>query len=444
MKAKHHDFLPAVLEVQETPPSPLGRIIMWVVMTLLVISVVWAALGKVDIVAITRGKLVVNLLSRPVHSAVTAEIAQVFVKEGERVEKGQVLVRLNDTSLVAQREENILRQRLNTLNIQRLDILLKQYTDILIDGAEHDAENLLNQQDALSIPVSAHLHAEIAADRQEKQRYRNNQLTLQAQLQGFEAQQSMAQGQLPIYQKQYSALQLLYQRGGTSEDSLLEVRKRLLEANYSAQSALAKVREAQAAYQLSKVELSAYQADKIQKLQQERVERLTENALLTTQLSQLEAVLRQYQLRAPVTGTVESLVFRDAGAAVEAPQEVLKIVPDGEKLSAEVWVSNQDVGFLRLGQRVTVKIDTFDFTRYGWVTGTLSQLSTDAIEDKELGLVYKAVIQLEQELMNIEGAQRSLEPGMSVSAEIKTGKRTILSYLLSPMLEALDDVGKQR
>lgn len=442
MKTKHHDFLPAVLEVQETPPSPLGRVILWVVMLLLVLSVIWAGMGKVDIVAVTRGKLVVNLLSRPVHSAVTAEIAQVYVQEGQRVEKGEVLVQLNDRALVAQREENQLRQRINELNIQRLNILLQQYTDTpLAEGVDTE---LLHQQDGLSRPVLARLRAEVGADKQAKQRYRSNLATLQAQLDGYQAQQRMAERQLPIYQKQYQALQLLYQRGGTSEDSLLEVRKRLLEADYSANAALAKVRESQASYQLSEVELAAYRADRIQQLEQERVERLTENALLVTQLSQLDAVLRQYQLRAPVNGTVESLVFRDAGAAVEAPQEVLKIVPEGEMLTAEVWVSNQDVGFLRQGQRVTVKIDAFDFTRYGWVPGTLSQLSTDAIEDQDRGLIYKAVILLDHESMLVDGAQRQLGPGMSVSAEVKTGKRTILSYLLSPMLEALDDVGKQR
>lgn len=442
MKSNHRDFLPAVLEVQESPPSPLGRIIMWVVMSLLVISLIWASMGKIDIVAITRGKLVATLLSRPVHSAVTAEISQVFVAEGQKVKKGELLVRLNDSALVAQKDENILRQQINSLNIKRLDILRHQYMDT--NMMTNDIEARFEQQDMLNQQIIARLKSEIEADKQEKNRYLNNQRTLKAQLEGYLAQQRMAEEQLPIYQKQYNALQSLYRKGSTSEDSLLEIRKKLLEANYNHHSAQAKVQEAQSAVQLTKAELMSYKANKLQQLEQERVECLTENALLETQLKQQDAVLQQYQLIAPVSGTVESLVFRDAGAAVEAPQELLKIVPEGEKLSAEVLVSNQDVGFLNVGQRVTVKIDTFDFTRYGWVSGVLAHLSTDAIEDKDLGLVYKAVIELEHEHMSVDGTLRSLEAGMSVSAEIKTGKRTILSYLLSPMLEALDDVGKQR
>ncbi|ENW6032976.1 HlyD family efflux transporter periplasmic adaptor subunit [Salmonella enterica] len=91
---------------------------------------------------------------------------------------------------------------------------------------------------------------------------------------------------------------------------------------------------------------------------------------------------------------------------MEATQELLKIVPEGEKLSAEVLVSNQDVGFLHTGQRVTVKVDTFDFTRYGWVDGTLTRLSADAVEDKERGLLYRAVIRLDKTDIVVDGKKR--------------------------------------
>lgn len=442
MKISHRDFLPAVLEVQETPPSPLGRIVMWVVMLLLVLSVCWSALSQVDIVAVTRGKLAVSQLSRPVHTAVTAEIAQVLVREGQRVEKGQVLVLLNSASLQAQKEENQLRQRINDLHIARLNILRQRYADVLV--ADSLPEELLLQDPQLSHPVQAQLKAEIASDRQEKEGYRNSLQILDAQLESYQAQKVMAEALLPIYQQQYNALEKLYKNKMTSNDSLLETRKNLLEANYTANSTKAKVREARANHRQKGIELDSYMAEKISKVEQERVERLNENALLASQLKQQEAILRQYTLTAPVSGRVESLAFRDAGAAVEAPQEVLKIVPEGEKLNAEVLIGNQDIGFLQLGQKVTVKIDTFDFTRYGWVEGTLVHLAADAMEDQELGLVYKGVIELSQNDLLVNNVSRQLEPGMTVSAEIKTGRRTVLSYLLSPMLEALDDVGKQR
>lgn len=442
MKINHHDFLPAVLEVQETPPSPLGRLIMWVVMMLLLIAMGWAAYSEVDIVAVTRGKLAVTRLSRPVHTAVTADIEAVLVQEGERVKKGQILVKLNSASLVAQRDENLLRQRINRLHIARLALLAQHYAGL--SAIASLPVELLRQEPVFSQPIQARLIAEIESDRQEKRVYKSMLATLSAQLEGYQQQYQRARDLLPIYQKQYKAIETLHTNKMTSNDSLLEIRKTFLEASYNLRALSAQVKEAESNHQQKIVELEASIANKISNAQKERVDYLNENALLVAQLKQLDAVLKQYTLVAPIDGRVDALAFRDAGAAVEAPQEVLKIVPEGERLNAEVWVSNQDIGFLQVGQAVTVKIDAFDFTRYGWVVGKLKHLSADAIEDQNLGLVYKAAIELDQDAIDISNVMKKLEPGMSVSAEIKTGQRTILSYLLSPMLEALDDVGKQR
>lgn len=444
MNRRYREFLPAVLEIQDTPPSPVGRLILWGVILLLTLSVCWAAVGQIDIVAVTRGKIVVTLLSRPVSSAVTADIARVFVQDGQHVEKGGLLIQLNDSQLTTRWQENRLRQQINTLNIKRLGQLLMRVRNEPLSADEIADADFSAGAGSLERLVSARQEAETEALRRETQRYRNNQQTLLAQMEGYLAQQDMAKKQLLIYRKQFAVQQSLFERGSTSEDSLLEIRKRLLEADYSAQAAGAKVREIQASMELSGSEEASYRAGQMQKWQQEQTELVSENAVLESQLTQLDAELKLYRLTAPVSGRVDSLLYRDAGAAVEATQELLKIVPAGEKLSAEVLVSNQDVGFLHTGQRVTVKVDTFDFTRYGWVNGTLSQLSADAVEDKERGLLYRAVIQLDETDIVVDGKSRRLEPGMSVSAEIKTGKRTILSYLLSPVLEAIDDVGKQR
>ncbi|QIQ20215.1 HlyD family type I secretion periplasmic adaptor subunit [Zophobihabitans entericus] len=441
MKSKfHRDFLPAVLEVQETPPSPLGRIILWIIIGLIVTAVIWASQSKVDIVAITRGKIVVSQLSRPVNTAVLAEIVGVRVKEGDRVQKGDVLVELNSESLRAQIEENKLRQRINHLHIERLATLHLQYEDKLEEIQFPPA--LLN--DPLSTPVLIQLRAEIAADREAKQVYQQEKRILQTLIDSYQMQYNMAQELLPIYQVQHDALDGLYKRDMTSKDSLLEIKKAYLEAKYSVDFALIKISESKANYEKVDVELRSYVTDKIRQAQQERIDKLNENEVLEAQLKQLNAVLKQYTIVSPVNGKIESLVYRDAGAVVEPPQELLKVVPENEKINAEVWISNQDVGFLQRQQEVVVKVDTFDFTRYGWIKGKLVHISADAIEDKDMGLVYKAVVELEDNHLDVEGTLRQLEPGMAVSAEIKTGQRTVLSYLISPMMEALDDVGKQR
>lgn len=442
MKQKYRDFLPAALEVQETPPSPIGRFILWSIVILLVIAIAWASLSKVDIVAATRGKLVVNELSRPVNSAVTAEIVEVLVKEGEHVEKGQSLIKLNSASLVAQLEENILQQKINRFHIARLELLYEHYLNrpaplILSDNFQLESP-LLAQQ------ISMQLQAEVEDDYNEKEVFKLNQQIITTQIENYQIQKEMAENLLPIYREQYEALNSLYKKDMTSKDSLLEIQKKYLEAKFTVNSADAKVKEMRANYAQIDAQIKSHVADKIREIEQEKIQRLNQNDILSAQQKQLEALIAQYELKAPIAGIVESLVYRDAGAAVEAPQELLKIVPEDEKLIAEVWVSNQDIGFLRRNQLAAVKIDTFDFTRYGWIEGKLLNISSDAIDDKDLGLVYKAVIELSTNHLIIDGQTIKLESGMSVSAEVKTGQRTVLSYLLSPMMEALDDVGKQR
>lgn len=442
MKQKYRDFLPAALEVQETPPSPIGRFILWSIVILLVIAIAWASLSKVDIVAATRGKLVVNELSRPVNSAVTAEIVEVLVKEGEHVEKGQSLIKLNSASLIAQLEENILQQKINRFHIARLELLYEHYLNRPAPLTLSD--NFQLESPLLAQQISMQLQAEVEDDYNEKEVFKLNQQIITAQIENYQIQKEMAENLLPIYREQYEALNSLYKKDMTSKDSLLEIQKKYLEAKFTVNSADAKVKEMRANYAQIDAQIKSHVADKIREIEREKIQRLNQNDILSAQQKQLEALIAQYELKAPIAGIVESLVYRDAGAAVEAPQELLKIVPENEKLIAEVWVSNQDIGFLRRNQLAAVKIDTFDFTRYGWIEGKLLNISSDAIDDKDLGLVYKAVIELSTNHLIIDGQTIKLESGMSVSAEVKTGQRTVLSYLLSPMMEALDDVGKQR
>lgn len=442
MSARYREFLPAVLEIQETPPSPAGRFILWSIIVLLTAAAIWAACGKVDIVAVTQGKVVISELSRPVNTVVTAEVTAVLVRDGMQVKQGQTLIKLNGRHLEEQAAENRLRQRLNRFHIARLQRLERYYQGESISTQLPDS--FPQEDNALAQQISTRLVAEMDQDRSEKAVYGTQKAVLEAQLAGYDAQKALASGQLPLFQEQYQALQSLHRKQLTSRDSLLEVSKKYLEARHTVEMAEAGIAEIHSSIARVEAQRQAGDAEKVNTLVQEIAERADENRLLGSQLKQLESQIAHYTLRAPVSGTVESLVFRDAGGAVEPPQELLKIVPDEGVLMAEVLVLNQDVGFLHPGQRVTVKVSTFDFTRYGWVEGELKHVSADATEDREMGLVYRAVIALNQRTLKVDGQERPLEPGMQVTAEIKTGRRTVLSYLLSPMMEALDSVGKQR
>lgn len=438
----HYDFLPAVLEVQETPPSPVGRIILWVIIFLIAIAVVWASCSRVDVVAIADGKLAASDLSRPVSSAVTAEVEAVWVREGMLVKKGQPLIQLNAQTLLSRREDLRLLNKYNRFQVARLTLL---NAHLLGEKAASQLSDACFSEDAdLAGQITTRLRAEIENDRKEKQVLRDNIAVLEAQKKWYAGQQAQYQQLLPLYEEQMKALRTLHQKQFTSRDSVLEIQKKHIEARYALTSATAKLDETEVTIRKAETEYEARIAEKRQQFTTELSEKEHENQRVNYQLAELDAQIAQYTLRAPVEGVVDALVFRDAGAAVEAPQELLRIVPVSEPLNAEIFINNQDVGFINVGQPVTVKVNTFDFTRFGWIEGTLTALSADASEDKDRGLLYRATVKLDKQTLLIDGGEKKLEPGMQVSVEVVTGERTLLSYLLSPALEAMNSVGKQR
>ncbi len=151
------------------------------------------------------------------------------------------------------------------------------------------------------------------------------------------------------------------------------------------------------------------------------------------------------RLTAPVAGTVQQLAVHTVGGVVTPAQPLLVIVPGDNPLEVEAFfVENKDIGFVRAGQTAEVKVETFNFTKYGTLRGTVTQVSGDAIQDEKRGLVYAARVKLDRTTLNVDGKTVSLSPGMAVTAEIKTGKRRVIEYFLSPLMQVGDESLRER
>ncbi|MBB4656278.1 HlyD family type I secretion membrane fusion protein [Xanthomonas sp. F14] len=170
----------------------------------------------------------------------------------------------------------------------------------------------------------------------------------------------------------------------------------------------------------------------------EQAGQLTQDVAKTGQRDKLMA------LHAPVDGTIQQLAVHTVGGVVTPAQPLLVVVPAEEALEVEVTVLNKDIGFMRPGQPVTVKVDSFPYTRYGYLTGTVASVSHDAAQDEKLGLVFPARVKLERATLNIDGLGVRLNAGMSLSAEIKTGKRRVIDYLLSPLQQHTTEALRER
>jgi hemolysin D len=170
----------------------------------------------------------------------------------------------------------------------------------------------------------------------------------------------------------------------------------------------------------------------------------SERAVLEQESRKARQHRRQLSLTAPVTGAVQELAVHTVGAVVTPAQQLLKIVPEGATVEVEALLQNRDIGFVNEGQLAEVKIDTFNFTKYGLIEAELVNISNDAVEDQQLGWVFRLQLKLHEDSLAIGDRQVQLSPGMAVTAEIRTGKRRLIEFFLSPLLRYRQESVRER
>ncbi|HEY1089697.1 MAG TPA: HlyD family type I secretion periplasmic adaptor subunit, partial [Burkholderiaceae bacterium] len=209
-------------------------------------------------------------------------------------------------------------------------------------------------------------------------------------------------------------------------------------------TAQARLLEARAALTETEQGLNAYRAETLRTLR----DRESQAGLKTRQLAEegTKADKRNEltRLTAPVGGTVQQLAVHTAGGVVTEAQVLLVLVPDDAEVTAEVVMENKDVGFVRAGQDASIKLETFPYTRYGTVQAQVRSIAADAVQDEKRGAIFPASLVLNQSAINVDGKRIKLAPGMNLTAEIKTGKRRVIDYLLSPVQQHLDESLKER
>lgn len=435
-------FLPAALEVQETPPSPLGRALLWLLLALFATAIAWACLGRVDIVVTATGRVVPTGQVKQVQAPELGTVAALLVGEGDVVAAGQALLRLDPAYVEADRVQ--LREQLNDIAVQATwRGALEKW---LADGAPRAAPDklpprfaavdqvkadTLYRQHRLEISASLEVLArELAANRAER-------ATLQAERDGVRATLQVLAQRVAAYKT------LVDQRYGARVQYL-----EMLQQQTELEKRLPVLRSRQAALAESAAAISArIQAD----LGDIRKGNLLTLAQLDSERSRLQqdankVARRQQQLQvnAPVAGTVQELAVHTVGAVVSPAQELMKIVPAGVGVEVEALLHNRDVGFVNEGQRAVVKVDTFNFTQYGLLAARVLDISNDAVEDPSLGWVFRIRLLLDKDWLAVEGKQVRLSPGMAVTAEVRTGQRRLIEFFLSPLLRYQQESVRER
>ncbi|MGD1984428.1 MAG: HlyD family type I secretion periplasmic adaptor subunit [Chromatiaceae bacterium] len=425
-------FLPAAIELERTPASPLGRTTMLVIIALFVLAVVWASLGHVDIVAVAPGTVIASGKSKTIQPLETGQVAAIEVEEGQRVAHGQVLVQLDDT--IARAELHRLDAALADAarDIQRFDTLLHWVSSAGAVAESKPAVTDMQLRDTWNEHV-----ARVDVLHREKDR-------LIAEKASAAAQTAKLAAILPIIERRSEDRRRLVDKQLLAENDYLETEQRRLETQHDLRSQRSHVTELDAtiAELEARVEVQTSQfmrhvADELEKARRQ-------HKALNQERIKAQARLAATTVRSPIDGTVQQLAVHHRGAVVTPAQALMVMVPSGESLEVEAALENKDIGFVEVGQRVEVKVDAFPFTRYGLIEGRVVGLSSDAVVDERKGMVFTMRVELDQSGIEVNGDMVSLSPGMTVSVEAMTGKRRLIEYVLSPLLRYRDESVRER
>ena len=455
--AHEREFLPAALEIVETPASPAGRAIGYAIVLFFTIAVAWACLGKVDVIATARGKIIPSNRTKVIQPFEIGTVRAIHVQEGQTVHAGDLLIELDPTA-----------------NLAEVARLTGEMTAAELDAARLRAV-LSNAPDPVAAfaPPPAASPGQIAVQRQ----LLINQLAEQrAKLAGLDRQQAQHEGDraavaatvaklsaaIPLLRERAETKRYLADKGTSSKMSALELEQNLTEYQHELLVQKSRLAEAEAA-------LAAIAENRAQAAAEFRRTALSDLATAEQKAaSQHEELVKASQkaglqrLTAPVDGTVQQLALHTIGGVVTPAQALMVIVPADSRLEIEAMIENRDIGFVAEGNPVEIKIETFNFTKYGLLHGTVEHLSHDAIAPEqrqaaspheprqpapppsEQEPVYTARISLDRDAMEVDGRTVALGPGMAVTAEIKTGRRRVIEYLLSPVLKYAHESIRER
>lgn len=432
--ADERAFLPAALALEVTPPHPAPRRAAIAICVLFVIALAWAVIGRVNVVAVAPGRIVVSERTKVIQPLETSVVRAIRVSDGDHVQPGQVLVELDATAASADRENVAEQLATAQAESQRARLLLAA-----LDGqrAPRIEQGTPAQTRALIEAEWADIGARIARLDAEIARRQAEAATLRAALAKLE-------DTLPLARQRESDIQGLAVQGFIAGHAGQDRTRERIELERDLATQGARIREAHAALAESQHAKAAYLAETRRSLN----DRLAQANLKTTQLQSEGAKTAQRErlarLTAPVAGTVQQLAIHTAGGVVTPAQALMVVVPDDASITAEVALDNKDVGFVRAGQPAEIKLETFTYTRYGTVPATVKSVSADAVNDEKKGAVFPVTLELAQHSLDVDGKRIRLAPGMNLTAEIKTGERRAIEYLLSPLQRRVNESLRER
>jgi len=427
------EFLPAALEIQDTPPNPAGRALMWCLVAIVTATILWASLGHIDIVAVAPGKLIPGDRMKVIQPLATGQVRAIYARDGQKVRAGEVLIELDSTLAEADRDRLTEQLRNDEAALARQ----RAFANWLATGKAATKDLTAGLQHAFFNQLVAEHRAKLAAIDQSLERRR-------AERESTAMLVEKGERTLPLISALAMSIAKLASNNLVAKNSHLEIEQERIEAEQDLAAQRANLLSISAGIN-EQVEQRATTHAEAQRVASQAIEELEHRvSALQQEVLKAKAITGQQTLTSPVDGVVQQLKVHTIGGVVTPAEQLMVIVPNGQALEVEALVLNRDIGFVTEGQYATVKVDAFPFTRYGALNGDLITVSKDAASDDKLGLIYPSRLRLEKTSMFIDAKNVDLSPGMAVTVEIKTGHRRLIEYFLSPLIQVADESVRER
>ena len=440
MKKENNDFFPGIESILSTRPSHLLWLVPALIGTLVVFIFLWLIFSQVDVVAPSQGKTIPNSRMNLIQPKDISIIDKVYVKNGQNVKKGDVLVKFMDSietfdnSTVKAKYENLTAtylalkafisyirtgEKVQPIKDEKISnkILDRENIKLLADISSYDTE-----KDSLTIKIEKIKHEKmmIATEILKKERL------------------------LPYTDYKVKQFKPLVEEGLESEVMLRD-----LEYEYITQEEDIKIKKAENEKLEAELEISKKELEQLKnKILKESTQRLTdvsnELSTLAPEVQKSNFVLNLKSIKASVDGTIYNLKNHTHGKVVQSGEIIMELIPNGSPLEVEAKVLNRDIGFIHLGQKVKVKLDSFKFTKYGYIEGVITNIEKASILDENLGEIYPVIIQLSKNKIKVDDEYVQLIPGMTCTTDIMIGKRRLIEYIISPMIRYKDEALRER
>lgn len=462
------EFLPAALELLETPPSPVRVAGIWLICAAFTVALAWSYFGKLDIHAVAQGRIQPSGRSKVIQPVEAGKVVAILVENGSRVKAGDVLLELDPTETGADRQSQT-----RDLESARAEAARRR---VAIAVARNPASGLLPSPIPFDATISDAVREReefvLVSDLGQLKSSRANQIAQLAERMAtrdkLKASIVAREKVIALAKERVDMRTTLNDQGSLSRALVIEVlsqyegqvtqqiteKGQLIETEAAINTVASKIDEVISSFVSEQTGKLADAERKADKIGQDLVKATAKNERAT--------------LRAPISGTVQQLAISTVGQVVSGAQSLMSIVPTDGPIEIEAMIQNQDIGFVEPGQDAVIKVEAFPFTRYGSIAGKITRVSRDAVEERDAlamsdpmtsarpggasmgagnkgpSLVFPATVRLEKSTINVDGKEIALSPGMLVTVEVLTGQRRALDYVLAPLREVASSSGRER